>query len=309
MYFKYPKIWTEVLPYVSWQEPAVKQALVAATLADRNMTSGLISSNSGLQAIGHYNAAIREALKRKLSVESLLLVSVLAWLYETMNENALNGFIHLRAAQRILKDRAISQAASATSSGLSDLLEVVSVTVSEAEVHTRQIFVESPESSVESSPSPPSDGDDTGWAIGAVFKSSHHSIKILEFCMKHLLDHRDTERKVIAQVIIWLNRWIVAYRSYEPIGLEGQLEAQVVLRLYKVMFALIQLRLHHASEDDNRRCTCGEKMIQISSLLSNLLGELALVPSIEDCLQLVMMYRWSTSKRINGSNERLGVEV
>ena len=77
---------------------------------------------------------------------------------------------------------------------------------------------------------------------------------------------------MIAQVIIWLNRWIVAYRSYEPIGVESQLEVQVVLRMYKAMFALIQLRLHHASEG-KRKCDCGEKMIQISALLSTLLGE------------------------------------
>ena len=162
MYFKYPELWTVVLPYVSWQEPAVKQALVAVTMADRNMTSGLVMSGWGLQAIGHYNAAIRQAVKRKLSAESLLLVSVLAWLYETLNENALNSFVHLRAAQRIIQDMGNAQAASTTVSGLGELVEKVSVTVSEAEAHTRQIFVESPGNSPET-PSSPSTEEGRDW--------------------------------------------------------------------------------------------------------------------------------------------------
>ena len=300
MYFKYPELWTVVLPCFSWQEPAVKHALLAVAMTDRHMTSGLVSSEHGIQGICHYNAAILRATRCKLSVESLLLLSVLAWLYETMTENAQGSFIHPRAAQRIIRDMTCTQALSTTTSGLVELMEKVDITVSEAEAYTRTIFAEESDNSPGSSSSSSSEGRRTDWTVGATFDSCFHSIEVLEFCVKHLLDSDDTQGGAIAQVIIWLNRWIVAYRRYEPIGSESKAEARVTFRLYNVISALVQIQLYHASEDGKRKCACRDKMVWISRQLSSLLEEVVLSPGIEDCLQLAMLYRWKTAKNIVG---------
>ena len=58
IYFKNPHLWTVVLPCVSWQEPTVKHALVAVTIADMNMTNGIVSPDYGIRASYHYHAAI-----------------------------------------------------------------------------------------------------------------------------------------------------------------------------------------------------------------------------------------------------------
>lgn len=243
----------------------MKHDLVAVTMADMNMTQGVVSRNYDFRAVYHYNAAIQCMTRGRPSIESLLLASILALLYETLDENAETSLIHLGAARRITQGIRNTRASWVNTSGLVDLVEKVNITAKQGEAHTRQTISENLGSSPESSSSSSTEGERSDWAVGTDFESVSHSIEILEFCMKPLLDSNNIERETIARVIIRLNRWIVAYRRYEPTRPETMAEARIVLRLYNAIFALIQLRLYHASEGVDRRCDCDEKAVQISS--------------------------------------------
>lgn len=107
------ELWTIVIPQASWHYPEVKDMLVSLSLLDQYLASCLpaLTLEAELRpALEHYNKAISGLLRRQKPLSCVLLVSVLAYLFDSMGDHRESAMVHLRATRDLVSgDLADSQ--------------------------------------------------------------------------------------------------------------------------------------------------------------------------------------------------------
>lgn len=332
VYFKHQDLWTYVLPQASWSDPAIKHAMVAVATAEKLMNSALVPQETRTSAVRHYDKAIRSLTTGSPSIPSLLMVSILAWLYEMVSENPEIALMHARAAQKIVQQTQQSRSLSLYDSETADLaklMDSINISAQEGEAQTLLYFYQKPGPGSEESPHctlqagagslPPAAATvmkemieiQTAWTPDVVFESLTQAIKVLEGILHFLLSHSNiilADASVSWQLTSYLLSWIHSFRLYYRHGPEPTARKQTVHRLYSTTFVIVQIQLEHRKDEKGaaaEQCSCKEKLKNIGSVLQKMrLEDAHKAPEIKECLALMCMANWAGLSKFHGDFDR-----
>lgn len=105
------ELWTIVIPQASWRYSEVKNMLISLSLLDQYLASCLpaLKLEAELRpALEHYNKAIHSLLRKQKSLSCILLVSVLAYLFDSMGDHRESAMVHLKATKDLVSGSPIT---------------------------------------------------------------------------------------------------------------------------------------------------------------------------------------------------------
>lgn len=97
-------IWEILIPSMSQEYAAVKHVLLAAAMLDESKGFSVNSLNLRARSLRHYQAAISTIVSKRQPYNVIIVISLIAWVFETMLGDLSAASIHIKAALRLAQE-------------------------------------------------------------------------------------------------------------------------------------------------------------------------------------------------------------